>query len=531
MQHRRRQLQPLIRIVALAITVALMAQSALAAPTVLRRGNPAEPDSLDPQRSSLDYTLALTGDMFLSLVQGDARFQATPGAAESWIVSKDGLVYTFKLRPGLKWSDGAPLTADDAVFGLRRLVTPTTLAPSAFLAFNIKNAAAIHAGKMKPAELGVRALNPTTVEITLIAPNPNFLNLLAEAQFAPLPRHAIDKQKGAWTRPGAMVSSGAYKLDQWRSGDHVKLVKNPMFFDASNVRIDEVFYYPTEDDAAALRRFRAGELDLNARFSSTELVWLKKNRPDAIRIGVAAWGTRMVINMNLPKFADLRVRRALALAVDREAIVAKILRTGETPAYGIMPPVAPGYKGTELDFKQKAMPERIAEAKALLKAAGYTDQKPLSFTLSQRAGPANRRVAVAVQDMLRAVGVKTEIAFADVSLYYGDLRKGNYEIAITGAAWPPDPENFLHDLSSNSPQNYSQYKSKAYDEALAAAGLIPDRAPRYAAYAKTEAIGLKDVALIPLYFNSNTAIVAPYVKGYVENGRDLHPSRLLRIEK
>jgi len=524
-------MQPVIRIVALAFAAALLAQAALAEPTVLRRGNPSEPDTLDPQKSSIDYTLAITGDMFLSLLQGDARFEASPGAAETWSVSKDGRVYTFKLRPGLKWSDGTPLTAGDAVFGLRRLVTPATLAPSAFLAFNIKNAAEIQAGKMKPEELGVRAVNAGTVEITLIAPNPNFLNLLAEAQFAPMPRHAIEKAKDAWTKPGEMVSSGAYKLEQWRSGDHVKLVKNPMFFDANNVPIDQVIYYPTEDDAAALRRFRAGELDLNARFSSTELVWLKKNRPEAIRIGVAAWGTRMVINLKQPKFADVRVRRALALAVDREAIVEKILRTGETPAYGIMPPVAPGYKNAEFDFKPKPMPDRIAEAKALLKAAGYTAQKPLSFTLSQRSGPANRRVAVAVQDMLRLIGVKTEITFADVSLYYGDLRKGNYEIAITGAAWPPDPENFLHDLFSTSPQNYSQYKSKAYDDALTAAGLIPERAPRYAAYAKAESIALKDVALIPLYFNSNTAIVAHYVKGYVENGRDLHPSRLLRIEK
>lgn len=519
------------RMVALVLAIALTAQAALAAPVVLRRGNPAEPDTLDPQKSSIDYTLAITGDMFLSLVQGDARFEASPGAAESWTVSEDGRVYTFKMRSGLKWSDGAPLTADDAVFALRRLVTPATLAPSAFLAFNIKNAAAIQAGKMKPEDLGVRAVNASTVEITLVAPNPNFLNLLAEAQFAPMPRHAIEKQKDAWTRPGAMVSSGAYTLAQWRSGDHVKLVKNPTFFDAKNVQIDEVIYYPTEDDAAALRRFRAGELDINARFSSTELAWLKKNRPDVVRIGVAAWGTRIVINTKLPKFADVRVRRALALAMDREAIVEKILRTGETPAYAIMPPVAPGYKNAEFDFKPKPMPERIAEAKALLKAAGYTDKNPLSFVLSQRAGAANRRVAVAVQDMLRVVGVKTDIVFADVSLYYGDLRKGNFQIAITGAAWPPDPQNFLNDLFSTSPQNYSQYKSKAYDDAHTAAGLIPDRAPRYAAFAKAEAIALKDVALIPLYFNSNTAIVAPHVKGYIENGRDLHPTRLLRIEK
>jgi oligopeptide transport system substrate-binding protein len=519
------------RLVAAALCLVLMLQAAVAAPITLRRGNAAEPDTLDPQKSSIDYTVAITVDMLLPLVQGDAKFEPVPGAAESWTVSKDGLVYTFKLRNGLKWSDGVPLTADDAVFALRRLVTPATLAPYAFTAFNIRHATEVQAGKMKPEELGVRAPDARTMEITLVAPNPSFLNRLAEPQFAPLPRHAIEKFKGAWTRPGNMPASGAYKLAAWRPNDHVRLVKNTGFFDEKSVQIDEVFYYPTDDDAVALRRFRAGELDLNARFSSTEFVWLKKNRPEVVRISVSSWGTRMMINMSKPPFADVRVRRALALAVDREAIVTNILRTGETPAYGIMPPVAPGYVGAVMDFKAKPMADRLAEARALLKAAGYSDAKPLKVVLGQRLGSANKRVAVAVQEMLARVGIQAEIRFADVSLYYGDLRKGNFEVALTGAAWPPDPENFLNDLMPGSPQNYSQYKSRAYEEAMAAASHIGERDARYAAFAKAEAIALKDVAAVPLYFNSNAAMVAPYVKGYVENGRDLHPTRTLRIEK
>jgi oligopeptide transport system substrate-binding protein len=524
-------MQTASRLIAALLCFALLLQAAVAAPVTLRRGNPAEPDTLDPQKSSIDYTAAITVDMLLPLVQGDAKFEPAPGAAESWTVSKDGLVYTFKLRQGLKWSDGVPLTAEDAVFALRRLVTPATLSPTAFNAFNIKNASEVQAGKLPPEALGVRNPDAATVEVTLVAPNPNFLNQLAEPQFAPLPRHAIEKLKDAWTRPGNMPASGAYKLAAWRPNDHVRLIKNRAFFDAKNVTIDEVFYYPTDDDAAALRRFRAGELDLNARFSSTELVWLKKNRPEVVRIGVASWGTRMMINIAKPPFGDVRVRRALALAFDREALVANILRTGETPAYGIMPPVAPGYTGAVMDFKAKPMAERQMEARALLKAAGYGEAKPLKLVLGQRLGAANRRVAVAAQEMLAKVGIVAEIRFADVSLYYGDLRKGNFEVALTGAAWPPDPQNFLNDFLPASPQNYSQYKNRAYEDAIAAASIIAERGARYAAFAKAEAIALKDVAAVPLYFNSNTAIVAPYVKGYVENGRDLHPTRTLRIEK
>ncbi len=515
----------------LAFLFPLLHATAFAAPVVLHRGNPVEPDTLDPQKSTIDYTVAIGIDLLLGLTQGDADFQATPGAAESWTVSPDGLVYTFKLRPGLVWSDGVPLTADDAVYALRRYVTPATLSPNAFLAFKIKNAPEIQAGKLPPEKLGVRALDARTLEMTLAAPNPNWLNVLAEPQFAPLPRHILEKHKGDWAKPGIMVSSGAYTLAEWRSGDHVRLVKNPNFYDAKNVQIDEVTYYPTEDDAAALKRFRAGELDVNARFSSTELAWLKKNMPAAAHVSPAAWGTRVVINLTLKKFADPRVRRALALALDREAIVTKVLRTGEVPAYGIMPPVAPGYTGAVLDFKAKPMVERLAEARALLKAAGYTPANPLSFVLSQRAGAANKRVVVAVQNMWAQIGVKTELRFSDVSMYYDELRKQNYEVALTGAAWPPDPEHFLSDFYSTNPQNYPQYKSKAYDDAMTAAGLIPDRAPRYAAFQKAEAIALADLPIIPLYFNTNTALVAPTVKGYRDNGRDLHPTRTLRIEK
>jgi oligopeptide transport system substrate-binding protein len=520
---------PRARVVVL--TAALWVQAAAGAPAVLHRGNPAEPDTLDPQKSAIDYTNAIGIDMFLGLTQGNADFNPVPGAAESWTVSANGLVYTFKLRPGLVWSDGEPLTADDEVFALRRLVTPATLSPNAFLAFKIKNAPEVQAGKLPPEDLGVRAVDPRTVEITLAAPNPNWLNTLAEPQFAPMPRHIIEKHKSDWSKPGIAVSSGAYVLESWRSGDHVRLVKNARFYDAKNVTIDEVVYHPTDDDAAALKRFRAGELDINARFSSTELVWLQRNMPGAAHISIAAWGTRILPNFTLKKFADPRVRRALALGIDREAIVTNILRTGEVAAYNIMPPVVAGYAPAEFDFKARPMAARQAEARALLKAAGHTSAKPLTFVLSQRIGPANKRVGVAIQSMWAQIGVKAQLRFSDVSMYYDELAKQNFEIAVTGVAWPLDPEYFLGDFLTANIQNYGKYKSVAFDKALTAAGLIAERTPRYRAFAKAEAMALADVAAIPLYFNTNTALVASYVKGYRDNGRDLHPTRLLRIEK
>jgi oligopeptide transport system substrate-binding protein len=518
------------RVILLWLLLGASVCSALAAPLVLRRGNVAEPETLDPQKYQTSYTGFILDDLFLGLTTMDARARPIPGAAAGWTVSPDGAVYTFKLRPGLLWSDGTKMTADDFVFGIRRALDPKTAAPFASIATMIKNAAAVSAGKLGLDELGVRAPDAQSVEITLEKPAPVLLLVLAQPFLAPVPRHAMAKFGDDWPKPGKLVSNGPYVAVEWRANDRVRLVKNPRFYDAANVQIDEVIFYPTADDAAALKRFRAGELDLNGRYSPSDYPWLKANLPGAIRIAPASWYTCVEFNHTRTQWRDLRVRRALALAVDREGLTGRLLKTGELPGYGIVPPVVPGYIAPTLDFKGRALADRQTEARKLLAAAGYSAAKPLTFTFRHRAGTSNRRVAIALADMWAAIGVKVELQQDDLALHYAALRAGDYDIADRGPSWFTDPEYFLDGYLTGASSNYSGYSNAAFDKLMNEAKAIADPAKRLAAFAKAEAEALRDMATVPLFFNVNTDLVAPHVKGFEGSPTGDHPTRFLRLE-
>jgi len=504
--------------------------SAVAAPVVLRRGNVAEPETLDPQRYQTSYTGYILDDLFLGLTTMDARGRPIAGAAESWTTSPNGNVYTFKLRPGLVWSDGTKMSADDFVAGIRRAVDPKTAAPLGNIAMMIKNATAVSNGKLKPDQLGVRAVDAATVEITLEKPAPVLLLVLAQPLMAPVPRHAMAKLGNDWTKPGKLVSNGPYVAVEWRANDHVKLIKNPRFYDAANVQIDEVYFYPTVDDAAALKRFRAGELDINGRYSPSDYPWLKAHMPAAARIAPASWYTCIELNHRKKQWQDARVRRALALAIDREGVTDRLLKTGELPGYGIVPPVVPGYPSPTLDFKGRAMADRQAEARKLLAAAGYTLAHPLTFTFRHRAGTSNRRVAIAVAQMWSMIGVKAELQQDDTAIHYAALRAGDYDIADRGPSWFNDPEYFLDGYMTGAAGNYSSYSNATFDKLMNEAKLIADPARRLAAFAKAEAEALRDLPTIPLMFNVNTDLVAANVKGFEPSPTGDHPTRFLRVE-
>lgn len=302
------------------IFAAVLCATTLAAADTLRRGNTAEPETLDPQKSYTDPTGNIILDLFVGLTTYDAAANPIPGAAASWMVSPDGLTYTFKLRAGHVWSDGAPVTAQDVALGVTRALDPKTASQLANLGFCIKNAVPVNAGKMPLDKLGVRVVDAATIEIKVENPCPTLLAALAEPPSTAVPSHTLKKYGDAWSKPGNMVSNGAYTLVEWRSNDHVRLVKNKRFYDAVNVKIAEVIYYPTEDDAAALKRLRAGEIDLNIRVSPGDVGWLKANMPGVLRATPFAGIADLAINHTLKKFKDARVRRALALAIDRETI-------------------------------------------------------------------------------------------------------------------------------------------------------------------------------------------------------------------
>jgi len=506
-------------LLALLLVAALPAQ----AQSILNRGNGAEPESLDPADAGSSMEANILGDMMVGLTTLDAAAKPIPGIAERWEISQDGLTWTFHLRKA-RWSNGAAVVAGDFLSAWRRVLTPATASRTAQNLWVLKNAHAISAGTMPPTALGVTAPDAATVKVTLEYPAPYLPELLTLAAALPLPPGVVFK-------PGAYVSNGPYLLKAWAPNDHVTLVKNPRFYDAASVKIDTVNYYPTVDTQAALRRLRAGELDMQTPLPTAGLPWLKANMPGALHVMPSLALAYLPINLRDPALADIRVRRALNLAYDREAVTGKVLKLKETPAYSYVPPQL-SRGGPQLDFKAMPMPQRVALARKLMQDAGYGPFNKLTLSYLTPGNPDNKRLAAVYQAMARQIFVDLRIVTADYPLVLRALRQGQYQLAYTNwLADFSDATNFLDLLRTGSPGNYAGYKNPKFDAAMAAAQKEPDPASRAALLQAAHRIALADMPWVPIRFLSQTEAVGPRVGGYVQNPWDFNRSRWLWIKK
>ena len=530
------------RAATLALALQWLALSGAIAAT-LNRGNGGEPGSLDPQFISGTWEANIVGDLLTGLTTLDAAAKPIPGMAESWTVSPDGKTWSFHLRQAL-WSDGVPVTADDFAFAFRRLLDPRTGARNAGNLWVIRNARAISAGKLPPSALGVETPKPDTLILQLEHPAAYLPELLTDESAYPLPRHVVEKKGAGWARPGAYVGNGAYNLQDWVPGDHITLVKNPRFYDAAHVRIDRVNYFPTTDSAAALKRYRAGELDLQTPVPIQEIDWLRANLGGELKITPSLALSYVAINMDDPALKDVRVRRALNLVYNREIVVQKVLKLGETPAYGIVPPGIANYPGSvresgsdkrqggTMDFLKLPFPARLAEAQRLMQDAGYGPFNRLRLEYGTTSNPDSRRLAAIFQAMCRPIYIDLDIKIADLPTVMQNLRQHRFQLG--GSSWLADfndASNFLEILRSGGDHNYAGYANAKFDAALDTAQNEPDPAKRGAMLLSAEKIALSDYPWIPVRFLSQSDLVKPYVKGWVQNVRDFQRSRWLWIEK
>ncbi|HTT99104.1 MAG TPA: peptide ABC transporter substrate-binding protein [Rhizomicrobium sp.] len=517
--------------VALSTFVLLVTATSAHALAVLNRGNGSEAKSLDPAFVNTVAESNILGDLLTGLTTLDAAAHPIPGVAERWDVAQDGKTWTFHLRKSL-WSDGKPVTAQDFVFAWQRELDPKTAAPYAYNLWVLKNARAISTGKMPPPSLGVRAADDSTLVVQLEHPASYLPELLTHDTAYPVPRHVVLAKGNAWARVENFIGNGAYVPAEWVLNDHLALGKNPHFYDAAHVRIDRVNYFPAEDSQSALNRFRAHELDTQSPIPSTSIDWLRKNMPNALRTAPFLATSYFALNLSKPPLNDVRVRKALNLAFDREAITDKVLRLGDRPAYGIVPPGIANFPGgAAMDFKATPMPARIALAQALMQQAGYGAGNRLHLVLETTHDPDNRRVAAAMQAMLRAVFVDLEIQQVDLQIHYRNMQIGNYEIA--SAVWIADfndASNFLDLLRGDSGNNYPRYKNRAYDAAMDLAQQEPDAAKRGQLLLSAEKIALKDYPWLPWRFRVTQDLVQPYVKGWIPNARDYNRTRWLWVE-
>lgn len=500
----------------------------------LRVGMVSDAETFDPQRYTLSIEARMLGDMFQGLVDIDAQGRPIPGMAESWTMSEDGLTYTFKLRPGLVWSDGTPLTVDDIVAGYRRAFEPATAAQLADLAYAIKNARAVAEGQMPSDQLGVAAPDAQTIVITLDAPRLTFIQLSGQFPlFFPSPRHVMSAAGEGWTKPGTMVSNGAYVLAEWTPGEKIRLEKNPRYWNAANVAIDEIVFFPVEDAAAGLKRFRAGELDISSDFPLGQYEWLKQNLPAETLVSPVSNVFFLSINHRQPPFDDSRVRLALTLAIDRETIVKKIFYDmGSVPAYGIFPASIPNWHTpAEADFSGTPLVERQAMARDLLAQAGYGPDNPIDVRLNFAIAESNRRLAPALVNMWKEIGATVRVEFGDTASLFQMLREHSFDMAASSWNGFADPEFYIDLARGGADRNYGGWSNPEYDRLIAAAVVELDPAKRLELFRTADGIAMAEVALIPLTYGVSRNLVHTYVKGFETNALNAHPSKYLRIER
>ncbi len=499
----------------------------------LRIGNMGEPASLDPHFVSGTWESGIVGNLFLGLTTEAADGSIIPGAAKSWTVSDDGLVYTFSLRDHT-WSDGKPVTAQDFKLALQRILKPETAAGYASLLYTIKGAEQYNTGKAGADALAVEAIDEKTLEITLSGPAPYFIAQLSHYTAYPVPAHKIEELGKNWAKDGNMVSNGAFTLSEWTPNAQIRLEKNPRFYDAENVSLDELVFYPQEDRSAVLKRVRAGEVDIQTDFASSDLKWLEKNMPDYVRIAPYLGVYYYPLNLDDEVLKDIRVREALAMTIDRKILTEKVLKTGEIAAYSFVPPGTGDYGSSpEVSWKNMTQKERVAEAQKLMAAAGYDKSNAPTIKLSYNTSENHKKVAIAVAAMWKkALGVKTELFNTEVKVHYDNLKVRDFQAARAGwIADYNDPQNFLSLMESrNTSQNYANFNDDQYNELMRKAELEADPVKRNEYMRQAEVIALTEVPNIPIYHYVSKNLVNPKVVGWVDNASDIHRARYLSVK-
>lgn len=492
-------------------------------------GNSAEPLDLDPQKITMTQEDWIVGDMMIGLTTNAADGSTIPGMAERWETSADGLVWTFHLRDA-KWSDGVPVTADDFVYGMRRLMDPKTASEYAYLLYFIKNAQAVNEGKLPLDQLGISAPDQKTVQITLNHPAPYLAELATHQTFYPVPKHAYDKLGDKWSRPENYVSNGPFVIRSWKLGDRIVAVKNPYFYDAKNVCFDQVAYYPTNDAVSAERRVKTGELDINTDVQSNRIGLLRRDHPEIIRTHTWLGVAYLPFNAHEKAFQDRRVREAVAMAIDRDFITQKLMRGGQEPAYGFTPPGVANYTQPKPpEWASWPLAKRQAEARRLLAEAGYGPKNPLKFEIKHRNTADPMLFMPAIQADLREVGIQPTLVQNESQVAYQSYRARDFQVA--DAAWIADyndAKSFLDQMQSQTgDMNYADYSNPTYDGLLAKADQEKDPVKRAQLLSQAESVMIADYPVVPVFYYVNKELVSPRITGWVDNIVDKHRTRYL----
>ncbi len=525
------------RLSALLGAAALLACSATTlAQTTYHRGNPGDPETLDPQKTSTVVESDILLDLFEGLVTYDAKANIVPGVAQDWTASDDGLVYTFRLRPDAKWSNGDRVKAGDFVFSFRRLMNPETGAKYANILYTIKNGEKVNKGQAKVEELGVRAIDDGTLEITLETTAPYFIAQLAHQTGLPLHQASVEKHGKDFVRPENWVSNGAFTLRSYVPNDRLVATKNSHYRDAASVKIDQVVFWPAEDRSAALRRFMAGELHTYNDVPTDQIKFIRETLKDRFKVSPYLGTYYFVFNTRKGPLADVRVRQALSMVIDREFLAEEIWGGTMVPAYSFVPPGIGNYgEPAYATWKDVSPIDREDKARKLLKEAGYgPGGRKLTVEIRYNTSENHKNTSIALANMWKVFGVDVTFINTDLKTHYALLRdKGDFDIARAGwIADYSDPQNFLFLAESdNKGLNYASYENREFDGLMKRAASEKDLAARARLLQQAEAVFMRDVPFLPLMYYGSKNLVSDKVGGWEPNVLDRHLSRFLTIRQ
>ena len=478
--------------------------------------------TLDPQMVEDLQSARVSFDLFEGLLSEDQHNHPIPGLAEKWEISPNNKTYTFYLRPNLKFSDGSPLTAADVVYSYQRIADPKTASPYNFLVSNLVNGQAILNGKLSASQLGIEVINDHTVQINLTNPDPAFLSIAALTELAVVSQANISKWGAAWIEPKNMISSGAYKLDERVVQGYILVSKNPYYYGANQVAINHVKFFPIVDANASLSQYKTGSIDMTYLLPIDQYKTIKAQMPDQEH--TVPWESYEYydFNMNSPKYKNnIKLRQALSMAVDREALVKAVMGQGQKPLYAYTTSTIEGGKFAGLDYEWASWPrdQQIAEAKRLFKEAGYGPDHPLQINITYDPRDYRKKTALAVAAMWQQVfgpaSIQVTTNNQEWKTFIQSRHSGDYDIARNG--WTADydsVDSYTLLYQCNGPENDAHHCTRGYDDLLKQAQNTIDPELRVKLIRQALTLAMNDYSTIPLYQHTYFRLVNPRVKNY-----------------
>lgn len=472
--------------------------------------------SMDPQINTDVEGSGVLRSLFEGLYNEDQKGALVPGVATSFDLSEDKTVYTFHLRDNAKWSNGDPVTANDFVYSWRRLADPKTASEYAWYMelMQVKNSAAVIAGEVPPDQLGVKAVDDLTLEVTIEAPLPYFPKMLTHASTFPVNQKALEANGDKWTEAGKLVGNGAYVLKEHILGEKVVMEPNPNYWDNENTVIQKITALTINDVNAALTRYLAGELD-RVDIPAGQYPTLKEQYPDQATSVPQSCSYIYMFNLDEKKgpaaLKDVRVRRALSYAIDRDIVVDKILQGGQAPSYNWTHAATEGFQLPEIDYAKWTQEERTAKAKELLAEAGFGPDNPLKLTLNYNTSEDHKKIAIAVQQFWKGVGVELTLNNMEWKVHTDKMQNQDFEVARY--AWCGDyneASTYLDLFTSYSGHNNGKFFSEEYDKLMKDSKTAADPNPLYT---QAEQILADQMPMAPIYQYTKVEMIKPDMRG------------------